>query len=246
MNLTKQNQFKMKKNVAGWNTPTPSFQEGCGRKQAPSSIHRILPNTYTSGLSFPSCRGRAVVTASQPWPGLALEGPGQEKTAREEQCVSWGRAGDGFLGIFKGPAMLGTHSPTLPQPSRAAGSMSPAQRGQEGTGPQEAWWGWWEGQTPRIHREGPGNKLRAKVGQTKVSRLWGAEDPRGSGKVARDPDTEVVTYQLPPAGAVPTLSVAQAGISAPAGGTPPDPTLPQEAKPSQLRIYWRKCNHIKT
>lgn len=28
--------------------------------------------------------------------------------------------------------------------------------------------------------------------------------------------------------------------------TDPPPPCPQEAEPAQLRIYWRKCNHIKT
>lgn len=82
--------------------------------------------------------------------------------------------------------------------------------------------------------KGPGRELRGEWGKT-LRRL--RRDPKR-------PEKEMRGLQ-PSTGLVLVVWAAQAGTSAPVGRTP-TPLCPQEAEVSQLRIYWRKCNHIKT
>lgn len=71
-------------------------------------------------------------------------------------------------------------------------------------------------------------------------------ETRGQSQGARPRDTEVGTetysYQQVPSQHPLLLRLSPQPLQ-----TEPQPHFaPQEAESSQLRIYWRKCNHIKT
>lgn len=59
----------------------------------------------------PAAGGRAVVTASQPWPGLGGSGTGKH---REEPRLCW----DGQFSRKQGPSSAGNLLPPLPKPDR--------------------------------------------------------------------------------------------------------------------------------
>lgn len=82
------------------------------------------------------------------------------------------------------------------------------------------------GQTPRWLGRDPGKGLRRELTTQEVC---GDRE-----RLEKERDPVDVREERP----------AAIGRPAPVRGTPP--TCPQEAEPSQLRIYWRKCNHIKT
>lgn len=106
----------------------------------------------TKGLSFPSPRGKGSrrCQSALTWPWRVLD-----RKKQPERNNVWGEGCRGPSGKLKGPAVLGTHTPTLPHPRRAAGSRNPAQWGQE----EQATRGMAEkngGQTFRAGGEGPG------------------------------------------------------------------------------------------
>lgn len=101
----------------------------CPKVGSPMDPHPQVISPPPDSVS-PAAEGRAVVTASQPWPGLGGSQTGKN-SQRGTMCVLGGRRGAGLLGN-KGPAVLGTPTPTLPQPSRAAQSRSLRDRREQG------------------------------------------------------------------------------------------------------------------
>lgn len=215
----------------------PSPKRGWRRKQTHTPPQRILSPLH-SMTQFPQLQ-RAGQQSLPVSPGLALEGPGQEKTARQwNNMCAWG--GGGVRGRWlsgkpKSPALLGTHTPTPLQPSRAT-KREQGLRGhmREGDGRAR---GLEREMGEHSQEEGPGNQRlqEARDREETLRNRCGDGDLTASSRYC--PRTPPPPYRNPHRSGCQLRTCRW---------NPKPPFAPQEAKPSQLRIYWRKCNHIKT
>lgn len=201
-----------------------------------SPTKNSIPFTLHDSVS-PAAKGRAAVTASQPWPGLGGSWTGKNsQTVEQYVCLGGGGVRGRWLsGKPKSPALLGTHTPTPLQPSRAT-KREQGLRGhmREGDGRAR---GLEREMGEHSQEEGPGNQRlqEARDREETLRNRCGDGDLTASSRYC--PRTPPPPYRNPHRSGCQLRTCRW---------NPKPPFAPQEAKPSQLRIYWRKCNHIKT